>query len=149
MLLAHSSEALRITEMAEGIDPNWESHLRPQLLQTTQKLRPLSHRLVAKLYSQRLVARLNRQLLITDDEEEKFSKLTKSETDLAFNIRNQEIGSFDKLCEVLLEVGDDSLRDVENLLCSYRTDSLGKKKICTYFLCCAECPDLDNPCIAW
>ena len=114
--------------MPEGIDPNWDSQLRPQLLQVAQQLRPLRHRLVPRLYSQRL---------ITDDEEEKFRKSTTSETDLAIDIlhvlRHQKVGSFDKFCEILLEVGDDSLRAVEKLLRPYRTDSLGKKKICTYF----------------
>ena len=114
--------------MAERIDPNWESQLRPQLLQVAQQLRPLRHRLVARLYS---------QCLITDDEEEKFRKSTTSETDLAVDIlhvlRHEKVGSFDKFCEVLLEVGDGSLYDVEKLLRPYRTDSLGKKKICTNF----------------
>ena len=127
--------------MAEGIDPNWDSQLRPQLLQVAQQLRPRRHNLVARLYCQRL---------ITDDEEEKFVKSTTTETDLALDIlcvlRRQKVGSFDNFCKVLLEVEQ---IDVEKLLRPYRTDSLGKKKICTYFLCCAECPDLDNPCIAW
>ena len=129
--------------MAEGIDPNWESQLRPQYNKVAEQLCPRRHRLVARLYSQRL---------ITDDEEQEFSKSTKLERDLAIQIlqvlRHQTVGSFDKFCEVLLEVGEKSLREVEKLLRPYRSDSLGKKRFVPIFLCCTECADLDNPWIA-
>ena len=58
--------------------------------------------------------------LINDDEEERFSTSNDSETDLALNLlrllRTQGPGSFDKFCDVLLQVEDGTLCAVEKCL---------------------------------
>ncbi|XP_062519760.1 uncharacterized protein LOC134194808 [Corticium candelabrum] len=105
--------------MACGIDPKWEQQLRPQSVTVAEMLRPRRNRLASRLYS---------KALINGDEEETFLNSTKSETDLATDIlivlRNQGPGSFDKFCDVLLEVGDDTLRGVEKSLRPSRQASI-------------------------
>ena len=104
--------------MALGIDPKWELQLKPHLLPVAEQLRPSRHQLPTRLYSKSLIKR---------DEEQKFQNSTKTETDLALEIltvlRHQCVGSFDQFCDVLLEVGDESLCDVEKLLRPGRTES--------------------------
>ncbi|XP_062523506.1 uncharacterized protein LOC134198182 isoform X2 [Corticium candelabrum] len=100
------------------IDPKWETHLRPQYMEVAILLSPSRHHLTSRLYSKHL---------LTVSEEEEFNKLSKSksEEEVAKEIlgvlRKQSVGSFEKFCEVLSDVGDSTLDDVVKRL---RRDSI-------------------------
>ena len=109
--------------MAVGIDPKWETHLRPQYMKVAVLLSPSRHHLASRLFSKHL---------LTASEEEEFNKLSKSksEEEVAKEIlgvlRKQSVGSFDKFCEVLSDVGDSTLDDVVKRL---RQDSIDGKDL--------------------
>ena len=109
--------------MAVGIDPKWETHLRPQYMKAAVLLSPSRHHLASRLFSKHL---------LTASEEEEFNKLSKSksEEEVAKEIlgvlRKQSVGSFDKFCEVLSDVGDSTLDDVVKRL---RQDSIDGKDL--------------------
>ena len=91
-------------------DPKWETVLKPRLVEVAEVLCPLRNRLPSRLYSKNL---------ISSDEEERFTKSTKEDTDLALEIlqvlRKQGPGSFDKFCDVLLATKDTTLHDLERI----------------------------------
>ena len=90
----------------------WETRLKPQLVEVAEILSPQRHRLPARLFSKGL---------ISGDDLDRFDASTKVEMDLALDIlhlllRRQRPGSFDTFCDVLLQTKDDTLRDVERQL---------------------------------
>ncbi len=103
-------------------DSRWETVLKPQLVEVAGVLRPRRNRLSARLFSRDLISK---------DEDERFTESTKVETDLALDIlrvlSNQGPGSFDKFCEVLLEVRDGTLRTLEKRLRPDRLDIIEGK----------------------
>ena len=96
-------------------------------MKVARQLSPRRHHLATRLFSEGL---------LNGDEEEKFNHSSKSETDLALEIlavlRNQSQGSFDKFCNVLLDVKDDALRDVEKLLRPHRCNRSEGKHLPNY-----------------
>ena len=115
------SFVLLVSQMA---DPKWDKHLRPQQVEVAEMLSPRRNRLIARLGSKGL---------INVDEEDSFINSNKPETDLAQDIlrvlRRQAKGSFDKFCDVLLEVKDDTLNAVEKSLRPHRQTSIESKHL--------------------
>ena len=115
--------------MAVGIDPKWETHLRPQYMEVVILLCPSWHHLTSRLYSKHL---------LTASEEEEFNKLSKSksEEEVAKEILGvlckQSVGSFEKFCEVLSDVGDSTLDDLVKRL---RQDSIESKDLLEQMSC--------------
>ena len=115
--------------MAVGIDPKWETRLRPQYVVVVQLLSPSRHHLTSRLFSKHL---------LTAAEEEEFNKLSKykSEEEVAKEIlgvlRKQSVGSFDRFCEVLSDVGDPTLNDLVRRL---RQDSFESKDLLEQISC--------------
>ena len=113
-----------LCSMAVGSDPNWETHLTPKLLTVAECLSPRRNRLPAMLFSEEL---------INLDNFYRFTTSTMSETDLALDIlavlRMKGQGSFNKFCDVLLEIGDDASRHVEKLLRPNRQEDIGRQSL--------------------
>ena len=109
---------------AAAADSRWETVVKPQLVTVAEQLCPLRNRLPPRLYS---------KSLINGDEEERFTKSTKSETDLALEIltvlRKQGPGSFDEFCDVLLEPKDEMLDNLERRLRPDRLISAESKHV--------------------
>ena len=93
------------------VDPKWEERLKPYFVSVAKVLNPRRNHLPAELFS---------ASLLSDDEEQRFTASDKSEMDVALDIlhvlRKQPVGSFDKFCDVLLQVDDSGLHDVVKLL---------------------------------
>ena len=93
------------------VDPKWDERLRPHYLTVAEHLHPRKNRLPALLYQERL---------LTGDEQEHFDTIREQETDVALLIlsvlRNQPEGSFDKFCNVLLQVPETRLHGIVKLL---------------------------------
>ena len=90
----------------------WETRLKPQLVDVAEILSPRRNRIPSRLFSKGL---------ISEDDLDRFDASTKVETDLALDIlhllrRRQRPGSFDTFCDVLLQTKDDTLLDVERQL---------------------------------
>ena len=66
-----------LCSMAVGSDPNWETHLSPNLIRVAESLSPRRNRLAARLFSEEL---------INSDKFHRFITSTMSETDLALDI---------------------------------------------------------------
>ena len=111
-------------QMARGIDPKWDTRVKPKLVEVAEMLSPRRNRLPARLFSEDL---------INANEHERFNNSTMSDTDLALDIlmvlRKQVEGSFDKFCDVLLEVKDKTLNDLEKSLRPDRQTSIESKHI--------------------
>ena len=107
--------------MAEAlkVDPEWNDKLRPHMLQVAEILNPRRNRLPSLLFSARL---------LNNNEEEKFSKSTETETDLALGIlrvlRSGGPGTFNIFCDVLLKVEDGALQKIEKFLRPNRQEDI-------------------------
>ena len=113
-----------VIQMAIRIDPKWDSRLKPKLVKVAEMLSPRRNRLPARLFSENL---------INEDELERFTNSDKLDTDLAleilFVLRKEVEGSFDKFCDVLLEVKDETLNGVEKSLRPDRQTSIEGKHL--------------------
>ena len=113
-----------VIQMAIQIDPKWDIRLKPKLVEVAKMLSPRRNRLPARLFSENL---------INEDELERFTNSDKLDTDLALDIlivlRKQVEGSFDKFCDVLLEVKDETLNAVEKSLRPNRQTSIESKHL--------------------
>ena len=96
-------------------DSYWKTCLRPKQVEVARMLCPRQHLLPSRLCS---------KYLINGDQEESFNNSKESETNLALDIlavlRKKGPGSFDKFCDILLEIKDSTLIEVERSLRSYR-----------------------------
>ena len=112
-------------DMAEALefeaDPEWDKTLRPYMTKVAENLNPRQNRLPSFLFSARL---------LTIDEEEKFSKSTEAETALALELLRVLMkggrGTFNKFCDVLLEVKAKALQKMEKFLRPNRQEDIGR-----------------------